>query len=146
MEFDAELFRRRACRDGVPPEECVSDETVLVQYTPDRAEFRNKPRVERETAVSVLKAEGWSLGQVSSYVRRLPPTPDVLARAGLRQTTAGKLRDAGFAVVHTPGAIASGPHVSVVWPASRPFEQQDPAWPDEVSTRFDSCFNGEEET
>jgi hypothetical protein len=146
MEFDAGRFRRSACAAGPPPEECLSDETVLVQYSSDAASFRNKPRADRETAMSVLKAEGWSLEQVSSYVRRLPPTPDVLARAGLRQTTAGKLRKAGFAVVHTPGKIANGPHVSVVWPASRPFEQQDPDWPDEVSTRFDSCFNVEEET
>jgi hypothetical protein len=145
--FDAATFRRRACTCGAPPVECVADETILVQYSHDRASFRNKPRLERESAISVLIAEGWTLEQVSTYVRQgLPPPPEVLKRAGLRQTIAGKLRKAGFAVVHTPGAIANGPHVSVVWPATTPFELQEPACPDAVSAEFDSCFNIEEET
>lgn len=94
--------------------------------------------------MSLLMADGWSLAQVSEYVRRSPPTASVLARAGTRRTTAGRLRRAGFAVVHTPGVIADGPHVSVVWPRERPLEEQVAAWSDAVSRAFDSCFNGKE--
>lgn len=145
MAESAQAFQRRACNDPLPADRCVSDETVLVQYSADRNEFRNKPRIDREASVSVLMADGWTLAKVSEYVRRSPPTAAVLAKAGIRRTTAGRLRRTGFAVVHTPGAIADGPHVSVVWPQDRPLEVQVPAWPSEVSQAFDSCFNGKEE-
>lgn len=139
-----EPFRRRLCTCGVPPDQCVADATVLVQYSPDGKEFRNRPRVDRETCVSVLMAEGWSLAQISEYVRRAPPTRAILERAGMRSTTAGAFRAAGFAVVHTPGVIADGPHVSIVWPNTQPLDQHIAAWSPEVSAKFDSCFNGHE--
>jgi hypothetical protein len=148
IEFDPQAFARRTCTCGTPPEECVSDATVLVRYYSDnRAETAFKPRIEVETALSVLMAEGWTLQQIVEYVRRgAPPTPAILAKARCLKTTAGQLRAGGFAVVHTPGSIENGPHVSVVWPGDKPFEFQDPDWPPEVSTAFEACFNEVEET
>jgi hypothetical protein len=139
-----ETFRRRVCTCSVPPDRCVPDATVLVQYSSDGKEFRNRPRIDRETCVSVLMADGWSLAKVSEYVRRASPTRAILERAGMRSTTAGTLRAAGFAVVHTPGAIVNGPHVSVVWPGAQPLDQHVATWSPEVSAKFDSCFNGHE--
>lgn len=144
MAESAAQFRRRTCDCAVPPDRCISDETVLVQYTSDRREFRNKPRAERESSVSLLMADGWTLAEVSKYVRRHAANPAVLERAGLRRTTAGALRKVGFAVVHTPGRVAPFVHVSVVWPAEDALETQNPAWTNAVSADFDSCFNGQE--
>jgi hypothetical protein len=94
--------------------------------------------------MSVLMAGGWTLAQVSEYVRRSPATQAILERAAMRSTTAGALREAGFAVVHTPGAIVKGPHVSVVWPKAQPLDRHVATWSAEVSAKFDSCFNGHE--
>jgi hypothetical protein len=147
-DFDAEEFRRKLCTCGPPPEECVTDDTVLIRYYSDsRADTAFKPRAELETAVSVLMAEGWSAEQVIGYVRKgAPVTRAMVEKATLLTTTARKLRKNGFAVVHTCGRIDKGPHVSVVWPADRPFETQQSDWPPEVSAGFEACFNGEEET
>lgn len=147
-EFDPEEFRRKLCTRGAHPELCVDDTTVLIRYfNENRADTAFRPRVELETALSVLMAEGWSKLDVVSYVRqgRLV-TPEILEKTSLFQTNARLLRENGFAVVHTPGAIANGPHVSAVWPPDRPFEVQDPAWPPEVSAAFRACFNEVEET
>ncbi len=143
-DFDAEEFRRRACTCGPPPKDCVQNDVVLVQHTWNRRKFRNQPRQGVETAVSVLMAADWTLEEVSTYVRRgQRPTMSELRRAALRRTTAHKLRDAGFAVVHTPGAIVDGPHVSVVWPCTDPFHHQEASWEDGVPEAFDACFNGD---
>jgi hypothetical protein len=91
-------------------------------------------------------AADWTLEDVCVYVNRgQPVTSRQLRGAAVRQTTALTLRKAGFAVVHTPGAIEDGPHVSVVWPATNPFHQQDRVWEKDVSERFDACFNVTEE-
>jgi hypothetical protein len=82
---------------------------------------------------------------LSTYVNRgRAPTSRELARAALRRTTALELRTAGFAVVHTPGAIIQGPHVSVVWPGSDPFRRQEASWEIDVQEKFSACFNEEE--
>jgi hypothetical protein len=138
-------FRRRTCGCGLPPDQCIPDETVLVQYTFNSAEFRNKPRMDRETSMSMLLAEGWTLAQVSEYVRRSPPTAAILERSGMRETSAGAFRKKGFAVVHTPGRMLPPVHVSIVWPDEDPLNKHIAAWPEPVSDDFDSCFNGEEE-
>lgn len=145
-EFDREAFRRRACTCGPPAEECVPDEMILVQQTWNRGTFRIKPRYCIETAVSVLMAEEWTLEELCVYVNRgQPVSPGKVSKAGRRRTTAKRLRDAGFAVVHTPGNIEPGLHVSVVWPPADPFRHQDPQWGSDVQQRFDACFNGDEE-
>lgn len=61
-----------------------------------------------------------------------PVHPDDAAAAGVRYTSAGDLREAGFAVIHTPGIKGeeSG-HVSIIWPSTNPLDEQDRAWPAE---------------
>jgi hypothetical protein len=144
--LDSLELRRRACTCGPPPEQCVQDETYLTQQSWSPPDFRNKPRMERETAISMLIGEQWTVEDACKYVTggRLM-SQRKLAGAALRRTTAGKLREAGFAVVHTPGVIKDGPHVSVVWPGDDPLEYQAVPWTDEVSARFDACFAGNEE-
>lgn len=99
----------------------------------------------RETAISMLIGEHWTVKDACIYVSAgRTPTESRLSRAGLRRTTAGRIRAAGFAVVHTPGLAKEGPHVSIVWPDEDPLERQDVPWPDEISARFDACFNENE--
>ena len=125
----------------------MGDEIYLTQQSWDPPAFRNQPRIDRETAVSMLIGDQWTVEEACTYVYGgRQPSPRKLERAGLRITTAGRLRDAGFAVVHTPGAIKDGPHVSIVWPGDDPLEYQAVPWPDEASALFDACFDGNEET
>lgn len=63
--------------------------------------------------------------------------------SGLRgYATALRLREAGFAIVHTPGRIRGGVHATVVWPADDPLNHQEVPWPPGVPALFDECFNG----
>lgn len=135
-------MRRAACRCGKPPQECVSDGTELTQQAPRPGKFRNAPRVEREVDVSLLIGR-WSVEDATRYVLMgNSPTRPQLNRAAVRHTVVGRLREAGFAVVHTPGRIKGGPHVSIVWPADEPLAHPEVPWPPEVSEVFDLCFNG----
>ena len=73
-----------------------------------------------------------------------PAHPTDVERAGVRYSTAGALRGAGFAVIHTCGRKGeSNGHVSLVWPASSPFDEPDPAWPAHVQKAFAACFTEE---
>ncbi|MCD0450585.1 hypothetical protein LO762_15500 [Actinocorallia sp. API 0066] len=97
-------------------------------------------------AVSLLIGNHWTPETASRYVLRgESPTPKKLASVALRVTTAGRLREAGFAVVHTTGKIKDSPHVSVVFPAVRPFDEFEVPWPPAVSERFGACFTGDGE-
>lgn len=67
-----------------------------------------------------------------------------LAKAGRRQTTAGRIRAAGLAVVHTPGPEKKergGIHVSIIWPADDPVNRQVTPWPADTPKAFTACFN-----
>lgn len=67
-----------------------------------------------------------------------------IEQAGRRQTTAGLIRKAGLAVVHTPGPkTPNGIHVSIIWPTDDPVHVQRVPWPIEVSEGFAACFNEE---
>ena len=134
-------MRRAACHCGKPPQECVSDDVELTQQAPKAGKFRNAPRVQREVNVSLLIGR-WSVEDATRYVLMgIPPTRKQLNRAVVRLTQVGRLREAGFAVIHTPGRIKGGPHVSVVWPADEPLAHPEVPWPPEVSEAFDLCFN-----
>lgn len=140
-------FSRSACDCGPPPELCVADDEVLTHHGKAADAFIDAPRINRgrnrgpERDVSLLRGK-WTARDATIY-RFSHPTPGQLARAVVRCTTAGKLRSAGFAVLHTPGALENGPHVSVVWPADNPMERQDIPWPKEVADRFTKCFDGD---
>lgn len=134
-------MRRAACRCGKPPQECISDDVELTQQAPKAGKFRNAPRVEREVDVSLLIGR-WSVEDATRYVLMgNSPTRPQLNRAAVRHTKVGRLREAGFAVVHTPGRIKGGPHASVVWPANQPLAHPEVPWPSEVSEAFEVCFN-----
>lgn len=136
----------QACRCGPPPEACVTDDTPLTQHAWKPTGFRTQPRVEYEVDISLLRGNDWTAESASRYILRgEDPDQRKLRRVALRQTTAGQLRAAGFGVVHTPGRFRNGPHVSVVYPDSRPLEEHTIPWPPEVSERFVACFAGHEE-
>lgn len=95
--------RRSACRCGPPPERCLPDDEELVQHGWRDSRYRNQPRIDREPGLSVLRGP-ISIETATRYVLRWEePTEQQLNRSRLRRTTAGALRAAGFAVVHTPG-------------------------------------------
>jgi hypothetical protein len=136
--------QRSACRCGPPPEWCMAEEQALVQLGWARKPFRNQPRMDREVGLSVLRGPISVMAAVR-YVLPQEPTDGQLKNGRIRLTTAGSLREAGFAVVHTPGPVRRDEHCTVVWPDSEPLSSPQVPWPPEVSARFDSCFNEEEE-
>jgi hypothetical protein len=136
--------KERSCTCGGPPEFCVADEEELTQHgkiANGMEVYRDEPRVATERDLSLIRGH-LSPEEATRY--RLPrATRRDFRRARVRYTTAGVLRKAGFAVVHTPsGRINDDPHVSVVWPAEAPLERQDIPWPEEVKARFAQCFEG----
>lgn len=75
----------------------------------------------------------------------LPAHPADVERADVRYTSAQRLRDAGFAVIHTCGGAGEGyGHVSVVWPSQEPLDKADPNWPAPVQDAFAACFTEQE--
>jgi hypothetical protein len=140
----ANHVQRSACRCGPPPERCLAQDQELAQLGWANKPFRNQPRVDRELGLSVLRGP-ISVEAAVQYVLPEEPTPSQLKKGRIRLTTAGSLREAGFAVVHTPGQVRKDEHCSVVWPASDPLSAPQVPWPPEVSARFDSCFNEERE-
>lgn len=114
---------------------------ILTQQTWSDGEFRRGPRAYRETDVSMLRGRLSTLEACEYASVRGPLTEAALARAGVRYTTAGRLREKGLAVIHSPGKIKDGPHVSVVWPDDNPLETQVAPWPPGVSELFEACFN-----
>ena len=126
------------------PEQCITDGEELTHHTKNAGEFLNAPRIETEREVSLLRGRLTTEEATRYRVRRggEAAVKAALERSDVRHTTAGQLRQAGFAVVHTPGRRINGPHVSVVWPAGDPLARQDIPWPDSVEARFTKCFNG----
>jgi hypothetical protein len=119
----------------------VPDDTALTQFGRKTELFRNAPRAERELGVSLLIGELTAAEALRYVLQGNPPNKQQLNQAATRLTSVGKLRTAGFAVVHTPGRVRHGIHVSVVWPGADPLTRQDVPWPGPVSELFDSCFN-----
>jgi hypothetical protein len=144
-QSDQDYVRQAACRCGPPSDVCVVDDEVLTHHAKIAGEFLNAPRLETEREVSLLRGK-LTVEEATRYRYRRGSAAAMQAavdKAGVRYTTAGQLRHAGFAVVHTPGRMINGPHVSVVWPADDPLERQDIPWPDHVTARFADCFIGD---
>jgi hypothetical protein len=109
--------KRAACWCGPPPEQCVTDGEVLTQHGWHGSSFRAQPRIERELGLSVLRG-AISAREATQYVLQgKEPTERQLVKARIRRTTAGELRHAGFAVVHTPGRVLDSAHCTVAWTA-----------------------------
>lgn len=139
--------RKHACETERNGHQCIGDEEILTHHTKRRGHYNNAPRphVEGETEVSVQRGK---LAVAAASAQRNggnPAHPVDVAAAGVRYATAGELRTAGFAVIHTPGIKGEqGGHVSVVWPNANPLDEQDPVWPPEVQAAFAACFTEEE--
>ncbi|MCG5219402.1 hypothetical protein [Streptosporangium sp. KLBMP 9127] len=145
-EPDSSYVRKKSCTATCAAELCIGDETWLTHHTFDH--FLNEPRYRVEREVSLLTGR-LSVEEASRYRRALITVSD-LEGASVRYTTAGNLRVAGLAVVHTPGRVTKGcaaemEHVSVIWPAADPVVRQDIPWPPEVTQSFLRCFNGYEQ-
>lgn len=140
---DRDYVRSRACKCERPAESCVQDDEVLTQHARRQGRFIDAPRVDQEVELSMLRGR-WSVEDATRYrCSGRPPTQQDIDRAEVRYTTAGRLRAAGFAVIHTPSTrITNDAHVSVVWPPDDPLERQDVPWPEEVTEGFKSCFPG----
>ncbi|TDW18580.1 hypothetical protein EV650_5169 [Kribbella kalugense] len=121
-----------SCPEG--PLECTPDEEILTHWG-RRGDFRQEPRVDREIEMSLLAGE-LSVKEATDYVN-----PMSRRNAAVRYTTAGALRAAGFAVVHTLGRVRSQKHVSIVWPPDDPLNEAKVPWPPAVVARFNECFN-----
>ena len=73
--------------------------------------------------------------------RGKPAFPQDLEQGRIRYTTADVLREAGFAVIHTPYKMGEpGHHVSAVWPDKNPLDEHERDWPACVQTAFEACF------
>lgn len=137
-------MRKNACKCAGSPVTCVGDDEILTQYAASATSIRTQPREtmndgQPELSMSLLRGRLTRL-EAFRYVRGRLPTESELQRILARYTRAGRLREAGFAVVHTPGRILQGIHVSVVWPNEDPLDRQDIPWPEGVPERFDRCF------
>lgn len=132
-----------ACRCGPPPDQCIQDDELLTQHTWRAGVFNDEPR-QGELDLSMLRGDV-SVADACDYrTSGVRVSAAKIAKAGRRQTTAGKLRAAGLAVVHTPGQrIKNGLHVSVVWPQDDPVHVQQTPWPPDVSNGLAACFNEE---
>lgn len=132
-----------ACGCGAPADQCIQDDELLTQHTWHAGTFNDEPR-ESERDLSMLRGD-ISVAEACDYrSSAVRVSAAKIARAGRRQTTAGKIRAAGLAVVHTPGKrIKNGLHVSIVWPPHDPIHVQQTPWPPDVSTSFAACFNEE---
>jgi hypothetical protein len=156
MPCDPEL-EAKACPAGPSPESCIPNDMTLTQQTFRVPTFRDAPERPGERDVSLLTGR-LTIEDASHYVNpRSSKEARALRRAGVRYTTAGELREQGFAVLHTPGRVTGGPpktvreapacrepktHVSVVWPNAAPLQRQDIPWTDDVVQRFVGCFHG----
>ena len=141
---DLSQVQSMACHCGPPPEACIAGEAELTHHAWRAGAFRHEPRyADGERAMSVLMghltAEQATRDRLEATGAE--PTPSPLRLAVVRHTTAEKLRDQGFAVIHTPGRVVRGIHASVVWPDDDPLVNQVIPWPPGVPALFDSCFN-----
>jgi len=135
--------RRKACATDRAGGQCIRDDELLTHHTKTRGHYDNGPRPQMEDETEVSVQRGKLTVAEASALRNggAPAHPVDVAAAGVRYTTAGKLREAGFAVIHTPGIKGeeSG-HGSVVWPDANPLDEQDRAWPPGVQSTFAACF------
>lgn len=145
MQSHMTWVRKYACTTDLNGGQCIADDEVLTHHTSEKGSYNNAPRPEvMEVELSMMRGK---LTRAEACLRRnggRPAHPADVERAGVRYTTAGELRDAGFAVIHTCGRRGeSNGHVSLVWPPSSPLDEPDPAWPPHVQKAFAACFTEE---
>ena len=84
------------------------------------------------------------LGEVDATAASMLVTRALTPRAARRVATAGRLREEGFLVEHSP-ARGNPLHVGVFPPKDETSEEV-MAWDDAVATRFNACFTGSEQS
>lgn len=121
-----------------PPYE-IPNESTLTQYgerPPGGEGFRSALRPETgETEMSLI------IGEVSAEQASLLVTKMVQPFADRRLTTAGRLRECDFRVVHSP-TRGNPLHVSVFPPEIAPDEPAE--WDRAMAELFDQCFTDED--
>lgn len=125
----------------MPPEAMeLPDELRLTQYgerSPYGDGYRDRLREDiGETELSMI------LGEVDAPAAAVLVTRYLSPAALARVTTVGRLRAAGFRVIHSP-TKTNRLHVSVFPPLSSPGEQAE--WDDKMAARFNACFTLDEE-
>lgn len=120
----------------MPPDPIeLPDELRLTQYgerPPFGDGFRDRLREDiGETEISMI------LGEVDASAAAILVTRSFALGAIRRVTTVGRLRAAGFLVVHSP-TKSNRLHVSVFPPRAEGGESAE--WGDEVANRFNACF------
>lgn len=135
--------RDRACPTDSSGGQCIAGHELVTHLTNQRGQFDNGPRHRPgfdEDEVSVRRGAVPKPKMLSGRNRN-PASPPDFARARTRQASAGRLRDAGFAVIHTPGnAGERGSHVSVIWPDTDPLNVRELDWAPEIQAAFAGCF------
>jgi hypothetical protein len=126
----------------VPPDRTsqeLSDDLRLTQYgeqPPVGEGFRDRLRESiGETEISMI------LGEVDASAAAMLVTGYLAVAAMRRVTTVGRLRRAGFRVVHSP-TKRNRLHISVYPPIMTTGEHVE--WDDELANQFNACFTGEE--
>lgn len=138
--------RKYACPTDRNGGQCIGDDEILTHHAPRRGQYANAPRLGVEVEVSLMRGNVDKPEACARRNRGLPAHPADIAMASVRYTTAGQLRAAGFAIVHTCGRKGEEyGHVSAVWPDTNPLDEPDPQWPAEVQAEFAACFTEEEE-
>lgn len=134
--------RKAACPTELAGGQCIADAEVLTHHAALKGQYNNAPRPDFEEDEVSLQRGAISKAEACRRRNRNQPVPEQdVARAGIRRTTAGELRAAGFAVVHTCGRRGeSNGHVSVIWPADQPLERRRADWPPKVQEAFAACF------
>ena len=137
--------RKRACPVDLAGGQCIGGEEILTHQTEQRGQYKNAPDAHREVELSIMRGRLAVAAACQQRNNGQPAPPADVERAGVRYTTAQRLRDAGFAVIHTCGGAGEGyGHVSVVWPPANPLDEPDPNWPASVQAAFAACFTEQE--
>lgn len=72
-----------------------------------------------------------------------PPDEDEKRDRAVRYARAGKIREVGLAVVHTPGRRPSSGHCTLVWAEGSDAMAPSTPWPPRVCEDLETCFNEE---
>ena len=126
--------------------QCIRNEEIPTHHAKQRGQYNNAPRPKiPEVEVSVMRGALSKADACQRRNRNQPAPPTDIERAGIRYATAGDLREAGFAVIHTckPKGEGNG-HVSIIWPNTNPLAEQDSHWPAGVQEAFAACFTEQE--
>jgi hypothetical protein len=123
--------RDHACSDPDGPIFYIADEEVVTQHS-FTGQYREAPRIGRELSLSAFRGRV-SARDATSYIRMGRPVEEwEKHKIRVRYLHVGRLREAGLAVVHTPGRVAYPEHCSVVWPADDPLNSQVADWLPEI--------------